>query len=100
MKNFLKFTVGVLIAVVCSGCGKAEVPTKVYDVRGKVVKVNMKEKSVTLNHESIPDVLDARKRKFDVSNEKVLEGVKVGEVIHGKLRVGPGDYTIVDLHNH
>lgn len=100
MQPPLKLTVVVLIASLGCGCARTEVATKVYDLSGKVVKLNPKEKSVTLNHDVIPEVLDARKRKFDVVDEKTLEGVKVGDVIHAKLRVSPGDYTIVDVHNH
>ena len=91
--------VGSVLGVV-SGCGKApEAPKeKVYDVKGKVKAVEPDKKSVTLDHEEIPGFMQAMEMKFSVENAASLTDIKVGDQVHGKLKVkSGGDYVLTDL---
>lgn len=89
---------GLLVCVLFVGCGKGVDAAKVYDVKGKVVAINVKKKMVTLNHEALPGILEARKTRFDVESAQTLEGIKAGDAVSGKLKVAPGIHTIMELN--
>lgn len=89
------------VAVSSTGCGKGNGDKdKVYDIKGKVVAVDMAKKKVTLDHEDIPGLMKAMEMPFSVENAKVLEGIKAGDQVHGKLKVKGGDYLITELMKH
>lgn len=85
-----------------AGCQKKSDSTKetdkLYDVKAKVVAVDPEKKTVTLDHEDIPGLMKAMKMKFPVQDAKVLEGIKPGDQVHGKLKVKSGDHLITELH--
>jgi Cu/Ag efflux protein CusF len=37
---------------------------------------------------------------FDVENAKLLDGLKAGDQVHGKLKVQGSNYTLVELMKH
>jgi protein SCO1 len=98
----------VLVAVfffavaLLAGCntGTQTPKAKTYDVHGKVVSVDVKKKEVTLDHEAVPGLMHAMKMPFAVESAKVLEGIKAGDQVHGKLRVKDGEQTITELMKH
>lgn len=100
MKKLI-FATGVLLAIVLIviGCQKAadQPLTKQYDVRGKVVTVDADRKTVTLDHEDIPGLMQGMEMEFKVENPKLLEGISAGDEVHGQLEVRSGDYFITDL---
>ena len=89
---------GMLVCFVVVGCGKKTVAPQVYDIKGKVVAINLKKKSVTLEHDAMPGLMEAKKRKFDIESEQFLEGLKVRDLVQGQLQVTPGVYMITALH--
>jgi protein SCO1/2 len=92
----------LLVPVVSTGCGKGqEDKDKTYDIQGKVVAVDPDKKEVTLDHEDIPGFMKAMKMPFPVENAKVLEGIKAGDRVHGKLKVRrSGALSITELMKH
>lgn len=100
MKNFIG-TSAVLLAVVLivAGCQKAadQPLPKQYDLHGKVVTVDKDRKTVTLDHEDIPGLMQGMEMEFKVENPQLLEGVAVGDQVHGRLEDRSGDYTITSL---
>lgn len=82
------------------GCQRtSENPTeKQYEVKAKVVEVAPDKTSVTLDHDDIPGFMKAMKMKFAVQDAKVLEGIKPGDEVHGRLKVKSGDSVITELH--
>lgn len=92
----------LLVALVLAGCQNGKDGTrdkdKQYDVKAKVVAVDIDKKTVTLDHEDIPGLMKAMEMKFSVEDAKVLEGIKPGDEVHGKLKVKSGNnYTITEL---
>ena len=87
-----------VIALTSAGCnsdsGEKE---KVYDIKGKVVSVDVEKKSVRLDHEDIPGFMAAMEMPFDVENAKILEGLKAGDAVQGKLKVKSGKSHISEL---
>jgi protein SCO1/2 len=103
MKTLLSTSALLLIAaVVVAGCQKtADAPqAKAYDVNGKVVAVDIERRTVTLNHEDIPGLMQAMEMEFKVANPQVLENVAAGDRVHGQLEVRSGDYVITGLNKH
>ncbi|MCI0379096.1 MAG: copper-binding protein [Gemmataceae bacterium] len=102
MKTFLLLPLVVCwIPLASMGCGRGGGDKdKVYDIKGKVVAVDADKKKVTLDHDDIPGLMKAMEMPFAVENAKVLEGIKAGDQVHGKLKVKGGDYIIVELRKH
>ncbi|MBA4066742.1 MAG: hypothetical protein C0501_24155 [Isosphaera sp.] len=70
---------------------------KAYDVRGTVVALDAGKKSVTLDHEDIPGLMRAMTMDFPVADPAVLDGLKPGDAVRGKIRVEGGAYSVTNL---
>lgn len=90
----------VVFVVLLAGCHKIPDSSaeKTYDVTAKVVSVDIDNKVVTLDHQDIPGLMKAMEMKFHVQDAKVLDGIKAGDDVRGKLKVKSGDYTLTELH--
>jgi Cu/Ag efflux protein CusF len=93
----------ITASVMVLGCGDGSTQPKntkkIYEFKGTVTGVDMAKKApVTIDHEDIPGLMQAMKMSFSVENAKVLEGIKQGDAVHGKLKVKDGDYIITELH--
>jgi len=90
------------IAFVCVpfvGCGQGDTDKeKIYDIKAKVVSVDVPKKSVKLDHEDIPGFMMAMQMSFEVENAKMLDGLKPGDPVQGKLKVKSGTQRITELH--
>jgi protein SCO1/2 len=86
----------LLISAVVSGCGKGGGDKeKLYDIKGKVVAVDTEKKKVTLDHEEIPGLMNAMEMSFDVGSAKILEGIKPGDKVQGKLKVDSANNRVI-----
>jgi protein SCO1/2 len=99
----------LLTAFLLAGCGGTdkdkdktqEGKGKTYEVHGKVIAVDAEKKKVTLDHEDIPGLMKAMKMDFTVTDAKLLEGIKAGDGVQGKLLVkSEGDYVLTELKKH
>ncbi len=103
MRSLYWFSPLVLaVPFVLLGCGQSA-PTqaaKEYDIKGKVVNIADDKKALTLDHEDIPGLMRGMQMKFDVEDAKVLEGIKAGDQVHGRLKVDNGKYVITRLEKH
>ncbi len=98
MKPMLLIFLVALVPLVSAGCGKNSASKeKVYDIKGKVVSVDLENKTVTLDHEDIPGFMKAMQMPFSVESSKILEGLKPGDQVQGRLKVSDG-YVITELH--
>lgn len=70
---------------------------KIYDFKGKVVSVDVPKKSVKLDHEDIPGFMMAMQMSFEVENAKMLDGLKAGDPVQGKLKMKAGTQHITEL---
>jgi protein SCO1 len=90
----------LVIPLLFAGCqrnpakGSAE---KQYPVKGKVVAVNPDKQTVTLDHEDIPGLMHAMTMDFAVENSKLLDSLKPGDQLQGRLKVESGKYIITEL---
>jgi Cu/Ag efflux protein CusF len=70
---------------------------KVYDIKGKVVSLDPTRKVVELDHEDIPGLMKAMTMEFAVEDAKLLDGLKPGDPVRGKLKAESGKYVITAL---
>ena len=86
----------LLVTVVVSSCSKSGGDKeKLYDIKGKVVAVDTEKKKVTLDHEEIPGLMNAMEMPFDVGSAKILEGIKPGDKVQGKLKVDSANNRVI-----
>jgi protein SCO1/2 len=102
MKTYQALWLVVLaLPLVLPGCTSKATPRtggeKFYDVRGKVVAVNSAKAAVALDHEDIPGLMKAMQMEFAVEDPKLLEGIKVGDQVQGRLRKGESGYVLTQL---
>jgi protein SCO1/2 len=89
-----------LLVVGCGGGGEGTSRSggeKLYDVRGKVVAVDAAKPAVTLDHEDIPGLMRAMQMEFALEDPKLLEGIKVGDQVQGRLKKGESGYVLTRL---
>ena len=102
--NLLRTTPGILVVaalLVLAGCTKPDTSKEnVYDLKAKVIASDPANKKVTLDSEEIPGHMKAMKMPFDVSDAKLLDGIKAGDQVHGKLSVKNGTSVITELMKH
>jgi Cu/Ag efflux protein CusF len=70
---------------------------RAYDIKGKVVSVDLPKKSLRLDHEDIPGFMRGMEMSFEVDDAKTLEGLKAGDQVQGKLKVKGGAKLITEL---
>lgn len=96
-------TAAVGLVLVLAGCSNQGGSTgqdaaKVADIKGKVVSVDPGKKTVELDHEAIPELnMKAMKMEYPVADPKLLEGLKAGDAVQGKVKAESGKYTITSL---
>lgn len=96
-------TAVAVVAAVLAGCQSQTGTTtatdaaRVYDVTGKVVSLDPAKKVVKLDHEDIPGLMKAMTMEFAVEDAKLLDGLKPGDAVHGKLKAESGKYVITAL---
>jgi protein SCO1/2 len=89
-----------LVLAGCKGGGEGTSKAggeKLYDVRGKVVAVNTAKPAVTLDHEDIPGLMKGMQMEFGVEDPKLLDGVKPGDQVQGRLKKGESGYVLTQL---
>jgi len=102
MKLISFLMLAALLGVAISGCSsgtkdKQGGSDKLYDIKGKVMTVDSKKPAVTLDHEDIPGLMKAMQMEFAVADARLLEGVKVGDHVQGRLKKADSGYVITRL---
>jgi protein SCO1/2 len=86
-----------LLIAGCQGTQSKGPAEKQYPIKGKVIAVNPDKPSIKLEHEDIPGLMEAMTMEFAVQNAKLLEGLKAGDQVRGRLKVESGKYIITEL---
>ncbi len=87
-------------ALPMAGCKKSEKSDKEpadYPIKGKVVAVSPEKKTVKIDHEDIPGLMEAMTMNFAVEDPKLLKGLKPGDKVEGRLKTDSGKYIITEL---
>ena len=67
---------------------------QVFSVEGTVKEVKLADKQITIDHEKIPNYMDAMTMDFDVKNTNELKEVQVGDYVSFRMTVLPKDAWI------
>jgi Cu/Ag efflux protein CusF len=96
---FVTVAIGTTLALAgCQNSSSSPAPgAKVYDVKGKIVSLDAGKKVVTLDHEDIPGFMKAMTMEFAVADAKVLDGLKAGDAVQGKIKSEGGTYAVTSL---
>ena len=91
-----------LVPLAFAGCngGGATPAAQEYLIQGTVTAVDTSKPSVKLDHEEIPGLMKAMEMDYAVENASILEGLKAGDQVQGRLRVQSGKYMITNLERH
>ena len=54
---------------------------QVFSVKGTVKEIKLADKQITIEHEKIPNYMDAMTMDFDVKSTNELQGVQVGDYV-------------------
>jgi protein SCO1/2 len=90
----------VTVPLLLAGCKGEESKTseaKQYPIKGKIVSVDAAKPAVKLDHEDIPGLMKGMQMTFDVSDARLLEGLKAGDDVQGQLKVDGGKQVITEL---
>jgi Cu/Ag efflux protein CusF len=86
-----------LVVAGCKGNASKSSAEKQYPIKGKVIAVNPDKPSVKLDHEDIPGLMQGMEMEFAVEESKLLEGLKAGDQVQGRLKVESGKHIITEL---
>src|SRR5438067_276725 len=68
--------------------GKApQIENRSYSVRGAVQSVDARERSVTIAHEAIPNVMPAMTMPFNVPDPRTLSALSPGDAVEFTFRI-------------
>jgi Cu/Ag efflux protein CusF len=95
MKNARRGMAAVLCATALS-CGGGEGP-KTGQGEGIVRAVDPAAKKLTLDHGTIPGMMDAMRMDFEVADPALLAGLAPGDKVDFTVREEAGRYTLVEL---
>ncbi|HEV3259260.1 MAG TPA: copper-binding protein [Gemmataceae bacterium] len=68
-----------------------------YDIKAKVVAVDASKPAVTLDHEDIPGLMKGMEMEFRVEGPQILDGLKPGDQVQGRLKKTDSGYVITRL---
>jgi Cu/Ag efflux protein CusF len=90
----------LLVLAGCTG-GPPSGPTGLaageYEIKGKIVAVDPGKPAVTLDHEDIPGLMIGMEMEFGVTDPKLVEGLKPGDPVQGRLKKSDSGYVITQL---
>ena len=91
--------VTLFISAALEGCQSrsSETKEKLYDVKASVTALDVDKKTVTLDHEAIPGLMQAMEMEFPVASPQVLAGIAVGDQVQAQLSVKSGEHIISRL---
>ncbi len=74
-------------------------PPKIYALTGKIGAIYREINTLEVEHDTIPGYMESMTMKFPVKDPKLMEGLKVGDLIQAKLHVSQnsGDWWLSDI---
>jgi Cu/Ag efflux protein CusF len=98
----LKFVLVGLVCLTLAACnpGKPKVVAgKRYPFTGKIVSIDMKEHTATVDANAIPNYMDAMRMDYPIASDADMAALKVGENISATVNINEdGSYNLSDIH--
>jgi Cu/Ag efflux protein CusF len=92
--------IALAVPLAFAGCSGGSAPgsgSADYEIKGKVTALNPDKPAVTLDHEDIPGLMKAMTMEFRVEDAKLLEGLRVGDRVQGRVKKTESGYLITRL---
>ena len=102
MRYLYLFLISVLLISACQK-PKSQQPTaspdaKTFPLRGKVVSVDKLKKTVSIDHQAIPNYMEAMTMDFPIHNNDILNTLTKDSEIRADLVVDKGEYWIENIN--
>ncbi len=85
MKRFqpILFLLAIIAPLFLASCAGEEPASteQVYEVKGRYLSTDMRGESVSVIHETIPDVMNAMRMSLRIDDPDVAQGLQTGDVI-------------------
>src|SRR5215217_5791795 len=75
----------------------ASANAKRFALKGKIVSVNKAKRTASIDHESIPNYMEAMTMDFPIHNEDILNTLTKDSEIKADLVVDRGDYWLENI---
>lgn len=97
-----QIVIALSIVIVSLGCGghqpEAKGPAKHYSVTGRVVSLNSKNQTVSLDAEAIPGYMAAMTMDYPVPSRDDFNALHVGDKVKATINVSEsGDYDLSSI---
>lgn len=96
MRQYVKGAIVAGLVFILAGC-QPQAASREYKVKGVVLAVDTASKTLELDHEEIPGYMKAMRMKYPVADAKLLDGLKVGDSVQGKLKVERRSFALTSL---
>ena len=82
---------------VASPAGAEEGAQAAFEGVGRVIAIDVKNSTVTLDHEEIPGLMPAMRMRFTVERRADLDGLKKGDAVRFSLGSRGDEFVIVTI---
>ncbi len=98
MKIAVLSVAGLALGIAACSQPKPKVAQKHYPLTGKVVSIDLKERTAMVDAAAIPDFMEAMKMDYPIASPTELKTLRVGENIDATVNVGDdGSYTLSNI---
>jgi Cu/Ag efflux protein CusF len=90
-----------LICLTLAACSqsKPKPAVKQYPLTGKIISVDLKERTAKIDAAAIPDYMGAMTMDYPIASDSDLGALKAGENISATVNVSPDDsYNLSNIH--
>ena len=97
--RFFALAMALLLSSACARKHEPKGPAKHYHLSGRVISVNEKDQSASIDGNEIPGYMEAMTMDYPVANRSDLQKLHPGDRIEATLDVyDSGDYSLRDIH--
>lgn len=81
--RFLLLLLALTLPLAFAACGEQDprAGEEVHEVRGRYLSTDMRGESISVVHETIPEVMNAMRMSLRIEDPTVAEGLQTGDVI-------------------
>jgi protein SCO1/2 len=98
-KRYSLFLLSVALIVSVASCQRKASDEKRYELKGRVVSVDVAGGTVVIDHAAIPDLMEAMTMSFPLPDKDVLQAMEPGNQIQATLVVSDGGKQGYRLEN-
>ncbi len=90
--------IATLLLLVCTSCSQKPAvkgPAKHYTLTGKVLSLNSKDRTASVNAAAIPDYMEAMTMSYPIASKSEFDSLRIGEQIQATVNAyDSGDYDL------